>query len=69
MVTVEISQEQADIIHDYLFNDGELGYHKDELQRLRRVIAEKYNARIKLANLNLEQGVWEIELHDEKRSL
>lgn len=66
MVTVEISQEQADIIHDHLFNGGELGYHENELRRLKRIIAEKYNTRIRLANLNLEQGVWEIELHDEK---
>lgn len=69
MITVEISQEQADIIHDHLFNGGELGYYRDELQRLKKMVAEKYKARIRLANLNVEQGVWEIELHDEKRSL
>ena len=63
MLRIKCSNEQLDVIEDHLLTGAELGVLPDErhwmLAQVRKLHPE---AKIKSANLDLENGEWELEI-------
>ena len=63
LIEVPCSQDQLDIIENYALNNGELGMDRDERIWISNYIRSKYrNAKIVGAHLNIEDGVWEVQI-------
>ena len=68
LIEIPCSQDQLDIIENHALNDGELGMDRDEKIWIANHVRGKHrNAKILSAHLNIEDGVWEVQISLDRR--